>query len=54
MILINNIFKLIIKQFNFLIIFIIVYIDLYSLYEYFIKFNTIKKKRLMINIITIQ
>ena len=32
---------------------IIVYTDLYSLYKYLVKLSTIKKKRLIINIIAL-
>jgi hypothetical protein len=45
---------IIIKQLGFLIISIIVYIDFYSLYEYFVKLGTIKEKRLIIDIIAIR
>jgi hypothetical protein len=46
--------KMIIDQLELFIIFIIVYTDLYSLYKYLVKLNTIKEKRLIINIIALQ
>ena len=45
---------LITEQFELLNIFIIVYIDLYSLYKCLVKLNTIKKKRLIIDIIVLK
>ena len=50
-IIIKTTLKIIIDWFKLLIIFIIVYTDLYSLYKYFIKFSTIKEKCLIIDII---
>ena len=45
---------IIINKFNLLRLRIIVYINSFSLYEYIIKLNTIKEKRLIINIIIIR
>ena len=45
--------KIIIDWFKLSIIPIIVYTDLYSLYKYLVKLNTIKKKCLIINIIVL-
>jgi hypothetical protein len=45
---------IIIKQLRFLIILIIVCTDSYSLYECLVKLGTIKKKRLMIDIMAIR
>jgi hypothetical protein len=45
---------IIIKQLGFLTILIIVCIDSYSLYECLVKFGTIKKKRLIIDIMVIR
>ena len=42
--------KIIIDRFKLPIIPIIIYTDLYSLYKYLVKLNTIKKKCLIINI----
>ena len=50
---IKIILKMIINQFKLLIISIIIYTDLYSLYKYLVKLNTIKEKRLIINIIAL-
>jgi len=50
---INITIKIIIKQLNYIKIPIIIYINLYSLYNYLIKFGTIKEKKLIINIIAI-
>jgi len=48
---INITIKIITGQLGFLYTPIIIYINLYLLYKYLIKFNTTKKKRLIINII---
>jgi hypothetical protein len=45
--------KIIIDQLELPIIPIIIYTDLYSLYEYLVKLSTIKEKRLIINIIVL-
>ena len=45
--------KIIIDRFKLPIIPIIVYTNLYSLYKYLVKLSTIKKKRLIINIIAL-
>ena len=45
--------KIIIDQLKLPIIPIIVYTNLYSLYKYLIKLNTIKKKRFIINIMAL-
>ena len=45
---------IIINKLNLLRLRIIVYINFFSLYEYIVKFNTIKEKYLMINIIIIR
>jgi hypothetical protein len=45
--------KIIIDRLKLPIIPIIVYTDLYSLYKYLVKLSTIKKKRLIINIIVL-
>jgi hypothetical protein len=45
--------KIIINQLKLLIISIIVYTDLYSLYKYLVKLSTIKEKCLIINIMTL-
>ena len=45
---------IIINKFNLLRLRIIVYINFLSLYEYIVKLNTIKEKRLIINIIIIR
>ena len=45
--------KIIIDWFEFFIIFIIIYTDLYSLYKYLVKLSTIKEKHLMINIMAL-
>jgi hypothetical protein len=47
-------FTIIMKQLGFLTILIIVCIDSYSLYECLVKFGTIKKKRLIIDIMVIR
>ena len=47
-------FNLIIKQLKISFIPIIIYTDLFSFYEYMIKFNTTKEKRLIIDIIIIK
>ncbi|KAK1479948.1 hypothetical protein CCUS01_00502, partial [Colletotrichum cuscutae] len=41
-------------RFSLLLILIIIYIDSYLLYKYLIKLEIIKKKRLIINIITLK
>ena len=48
---IKTILKIIIDWLKLFIIPIIIYTDLYSLYKCLVKLNTIKKKRLIINII---
>jgi hypothetical protein len=45
--------KIIIDRLELPIIPIIVYTNLYSLYKYLVKLNTIKEKRLIINIIVL-
>ena len=45
--------KMITDQLEFPVIPIIVYTDLYSLYKCLVKLNTIKKKRLIINIMAL-
>ena len=45
--------KIITDQLKFSVIPIIIYTDLYSLYKYLIKLNTIKEKRLIINIMAL-
>jgi len=45
--------KIIIDQLKLLIIPIIVYTNLYSLYKYLVKLSTTKEKRLIINIIAL-
>ena len=50
---IRTILKIIIDWFKLPIISIIVYIDLYSLYKYLVKLNTIKEKCFIINIIVL-
>jgi len=52
-IIIRTTLKIIIDQLKLPIIPIIIYTDLYSLYKYLIKLNTIKEKRLIINIIAL-
>ena len=52
-IIIKTTLKIIIDQFKLLIISIIIYTDLYSLYKYLVKLNTIKEKHLIINIIVL-
>ncbi len=51
---INTIIEIIIKQLDLPPPLIIIYTDLYSLYEYLVKLGTIKKKRLIINIIALR
>ena len=51
---INTIITIIIKQFNYKKISIIVYTNLYSLYKCIIKLKVIKKKRFIINLIIIK
>jgi len=50
---INTIIKIITRQLGFSHTPIIIYTDLYLLYECLVKLNTIKEKRLMINIIAL-
>ena len=45
--------KIIIDWFEFSVVPIIIYTDLYSLYKYLVKLNTIKEKCLIINIIVL-
>ena len=52
-IVIGTTLKIIIDQLKLPIIPIIIYTNLYSLYKYLVKLNTIKKKRLIINIIVL-
>ena len=52
-IIIGTTLKIIIDWLKLFIIFIIIYTDLYSLYKCLVKLNTIKKKRLIINIIVL-
>jgi hypothetical protein len=52
-IIIRTTLKIIIDRLKLPIIPIIVYINLYSLYKYLVKLSTIKKKRLIINIIAL-
>ena len=52
-IIIRTTLKIIIDQLELPIIPIIIYTDLYSLYKYLVKLSTIKKKRLIINIIAL-
>ena len=52
-IIIKTTLKIIIDWFKFPIIPIIVYTDLYSLYKYLVKLNTIKEKCLIINIMAL-
>ena len=51
---INIIIKMIIEQLNYIEIPIIIYINLYFLYNYLVKFGIIKEKKLIIDIIIIQ
>jgi hypothetical protein len=51
---IKSTLTIIMKQLGFLIILIIVYTDSYSLYECLVKLGTIKKKRLIIDIMAIR
>ena len=51
---INTTIKIIIKQLNYIKIPIIIYINLYFLYNYLVKLKTTKKKKLIINIIAIR
>ena len=50
---INTMIKIITRQLGFSHTPIIIYTDLYLLYECLVKLNTIKEKRLMINIIAL-
>ena len=52
-IIIGTTLKIIIDRLELFIIPIIVYTNLYSLYKYLVKLSTIKKKRLIINIIAL-
>jgi hypothetical protein len=51
---IGFILKMITEQLSLLVILIIICTDLYSLYECLVKLNTIKEKRLIIDIMTIR
>ena len=51
---ISSFIVIIINKLNLLRLRIIVYINFFSLYEYIVKLNTIKEKRLIINIIIIR
>jgi hypothetical protein len=51
---INIILKTIIDQLELTVILIIIYINLYFLYEYLVKLETTKKKCFMIDIIVIR
>ena len=51
---IRIIFKIITDQLKLLIIFTIIYTNLYSLYKCLVKLNIIKEKRLIIDIIALQ
>ena len=52
-IIIKTTLKIIIDWLKLFIIFIIIYTNLYSLYKYLVKLNTIKKKHFIINIIVL-
>ena len=52
-IIIRTTLKIIIDRLKLSIIPIIVYTNLYTLYKYLVKLSTIKKKRLIINIIVL-
>ena len=52
-IIIRTTLKIIIDRLELPTIPIIIYTDLYSLYKYLVKLNTIKEKRLIINIIVL-
>ena len=52
-IVIRTTLKIIIDRLKLPIIPIIIYTNLYSLYKYLVKLSTIKKKRLIINIIAL-
>jgi hypothetical protein len=52
-IIIRTTLKIIIDRLKLPVIPIIIYTNLYSLYKYLVKLNTIKKKRLIINIIVL-
>ena len=52
-IIIRTTLKIIIDRLKLPIIPIIIYTNLYSLYKYLVKLNTIKEKRLIINIIAL-
>jgi hypothetical protein len=52
-IIIGTTLKMIIDRLKLPVIPIIVYTNLYSLYKYLVKLNTIKEKRLIINIIAL-
>ena len=53
-IIIRTTLKIIIDRLELPVIPIIVYTDLYSLYEYLVKLSTTKKKRLIINIMALR
>ena len=52
-IVIKTTLKIIIDQLKFSVIPIIIYTNSYSFYKYLVKLSTIKKKRLIINIIVL-
>jgi hypothetical protein len=51
---INTTIKIITEQLRFSQTLIVVYINLYLLYKYLVKLDTIQEKRLIINIITLR
>jgi len=52
-IIIGTTLKIIIDQLKLLVIPIIIYTNLYSLYKYLVKLSTIKEKRFIINIMAL-